>query len=158
MLPAMEPRPVRILFVCMGNICRSPAGEGVLAKKVAEASLSDRIIIDSAGTLDFHTGNRADPRMRAAAAQRGYDLTSRARQVTPADLEDFDLILTMDEDNRRNVLALASTATQRERVRSFCSFCIDHDETEVPDPYYGGPRGFEVVLDLLEDGCDGVLQ
>ena len=154
----MEPRPVRILFVCMGNICRSPAGEGVLAKMVADTGLADRIQIDSAGTLDFHTGNRADSRMRAAASQRGYDLTSRARQVRPADLEDFDLILTMDEDNRRNVLALATTAAQRERVRPFCSFCTDHDETEVPDPYYGGPRGFEIVLDLLEDGCEGVLK
>lgn len=149
--------PVRILFVCMGNICRSPAGEGVLANMVADAGLADRIEIDSAGTIGMHRGNRADARMRAAATQRGYDLSSRARQVTAADLDRFDLILTMDDDNHRGVLALATTDAQRQHVRPFCSFCKSHDEREVPDPYYGGPRGFEHVLDLLEDGCRGVL-
>ncbi|WP_221031536.1 low molecular weight protein-tyrosine-phosphatase [Actomonas aquatica] len=149
--------PLRILFVCMGNICRSPAGEGVLIRVVAEAGLADRISIDSAGTIGMHAGERADARMRRAAAQRGYDLTSRARQFTADDFADFDLILTMDEDNRRNVLALAATAADRAKVRAFCSFCSEHDETEVPDPYYGGPQGFEHVLDLLEDGCAGVL-
>jgi protein-tyrosine phosphatase len=149
--------PRRVLFVCMGNICRSPAGEGVFTKMVTDAGLSDRIEIDSAGTLGMHTGNRADSRMRAAASERGYDLTSRARKVVAADLDHFDLVLTMDEDNRRNVLALAQTDVQRARVRPFCSFCQTHQETEVPDPYYGGPQGFERVLDLLEDGCLGVL-
>lgn len=150
--------PLRILFVCMGNICRSPAGEGVLAHLVAAAGLSDRVKIDSAGTIGMHAGSPADPRMRAAAAQRGYDLASRARQVTAEDLDAFDLILTMDEDNRRGVLALATTDAQRHRVRSFCSFCEKHSKTEVPDPYYGGSQGFEEVLDLLEDGCQGVLK
>ena len=150
-----EPRAIRILFVCMGNICRSPAGEGVLAKRVAEAGLSDRIEIDSAGTIGMHYGQPADARMRAAAAKRGYD---RARQVTAADLDDFDLVLTMDQDNRSGVLALATNDTQRDRVRSFCSFCENHSETEVPDPYYGGSQGFEQVLDLLEDGCQAVLK
>ena len=103
----MEPRPVRILFVCMGNICRSPAGEGVLAKMVADTGLADRIRIDSAGTLDFHTGNRADSRMRAAASQRGYDLTSRARQLELDDLLHFDHILTMDATNLAQVESLA---------------------------------------------------
>lgn len=150
-------KPLRILFVCMGNICRSPAGEGVLAKLVVEAELTAYIEIDSAGTIGMHQGNRADSRMRAAATKRGYDLTSRARQVTAHDLDDFDLILTMDEDNHRGVLNLASTDAQRDRVRLFCTFCQNHSESEVPDPYYGGPQGFEKVLDLLEDGCRGVL-
>lgn len=153
----MSAPPLRILFVCMGNICRSPAGEGVLAKMIAEAGLTDQIAIDSAGTIGMHSGERADSRMRAAAASRGYDLTSRARQVTAADLEDFDLILTMDEDNHRNVLALAASEEQRQRVHLFCTFCREHNERAVPDPYYGGPQGFEHVLDLLEDGCRGVL-
>ncbi|MCF3651333.1 low molecular weight protein-tyrosine-phosphatase [Synoicihabitans lomoniglobus] len=153
----MSARPLRILFVCMGNICRSPAGEGVLTKLVTEAGLAERIGIDSAGTIGMHAGDRADSRMRAAAARRRYDLTSRARQVVAADLDAFDLILTMDEDNHRGVLALASTDEQRARVQSFCSFCEHHSETAVPDPYYGGPQGFEHVLDLLEDGCQGVL-
>lgn len=148
---------VRILFVCMGNICRSPAGEGVLTKMVRDAGLADRITIDSAGTLGLHQGQLADPRMRAAATTRDYTLTSRARQITAADLDHFDLILTMDEDNRHHVLALATTPAQRARVRRFCDFCTDHEATEVPDPYYGGPAGFEAVLDLLEDGCRGVL-
>ncbi|GAB5561667.1 MAG: low molecular weight protein-tyrosine-phosphatase [Synoicihabitans sp.] len=142
----------------MGNICRSPAGEGVLTKMVAEAGLENRVQIDSAGTLGMHAGNPADPRMRAAATQRGYDLTSRARQVTASDLDDFDLILTMDNDNHRNVLKLAKTDAQRERVRLFCTFCEKHLEREVPDPYYGQSQGFEYVLDLLEDGCTGVLK
>jgi protein-tyrosine phosphatase len=153
----MADTPVRILFVCMGNICRSPAGEGVLAQLVADAGLSDQIKIDSAGTLGMHAGNPPDSRMRAAAAKRGYELTSRARQVTAADLEAFDLILVMDKDNHRNVNKLAQTDAQRERVRMFSSFCKNHLEHEVPDPYYGASQGFEYVLDLLEDGCAGVL-
>ena len=148
----------QVLFVCMGNICRSPAGEGVLTKMVAEAGLADQIQIDSAGTLGMHAGNAPDSRMRAAASNRGYDLASRARQVTKADLDDFDLILVMDRDNERNVLKLAKTDAQRERVRLFCTFCEKHLEREVPDPYYGGSQGFEYVLDLLEDGCSGVLE
>jgi protein-tyrosine phosphatase len=154
----MSDTPLRILFVCMGNICRSPAGEGVLAKMVTEAGLTERVQIDSAGTLGMHAGNPADSRMSAAATNRGYDLTSRARQVTAADLDDFDLILVMDKDNHRNVLRLAKTDPQRERVRMFCTFCEKHLEREVPDPYYGGSQGFEYVLDLLEDGCTGVLE
>ncbi len=153
----MSTPPVRILFVCMGNICRSPAGEGVLAKMVAESGLSDRIQIDAAGTLGMHAGNAPDSRMHAAAANRGYDLTSRARQVTAADLDEFDLVLVMDRDNERNVLKLVKTDSQRERVRLFCTFCEKHMEHEVPDPYYGQSQGFEYVLDLLEDGCSGVL-
>ncbi|MFH1498695.1 MAG: low molecular weight protein-tyrosine-phosphatase [Verrucomicrobiota bacterium] len=153
----MSAQPLRILFVCMGNICRSPAGEGVLRAQVAAAGLAGRVEIDSAGTIGFHAGQPADRRMRTAAARRGYELTSRARQVTPADLTRFDLILTMDEDNRRGVLALARDEGQRARVRAFCEFCQTHADTEVPDPYYGGEQGFEHVLDLLEDGCAGVL-
>ena len=141
----------------MGNICRSPAGEGVLTKMVAAAGLSERIQIDSAGTLGMHAGNPPDSRMRAAATNRGYDLTSRARQVTAADLDDFDLVLVMDNDNHRNVVKLAKTDAQRDRVRMFCTFCENHLEREVPDPYYGASQGFEYVLDLLEDGCCGVL-
>ncbi len=153
----MKPQPVRILFVCMGNICRSPAGEGVLSSQVKQAGWSDRVEIDSAGTIGMHHGEPADVRMRAAASKRGYDLTSRARQVTAVDLDHFDLILTMDENNRHGVLALAKTAEQRARVQRFCDFCMSYQKTEVPDPYYGGEQGFEDVLDLLEDGCRGVL-
>lgn len=141
----------------MGNICRSPAGEGVLQSLVDAAGLSDQIHIDSAGTLGYHAGDPADSRMRQAAQQRGYRLTSRARQIHVGDLDEFDLILTMDDDNYHNVLALAANDQQRARVKSFCDFCANHQADSVPDPYYGGASGFEVVLDLLEDGCRGVL-
>lgn len=154
----MKKGKVRLLFVCMGNICRSPAGEGVMKSMVAEAGLSAKVDIDSAGTIGFHAGNPADARMRQAAGRRGYRLESRARQVTRADLDSFDLVLVMDEENRRDVLALARTDEQRSRIVPFCQFCREHDDTAVPDPYYGGEDGFEKVLDLLEDGCCGILE
>ena len=154
----METRKTGVLFVCMGNICRSPAGEGVMRALVAKAGLSGRVEIASAGTIGLHAGELPDARMRAAAARRGYELKSRARQIIRADLDRYDLILTMDGDNLRNVLALAATDEQRARVRPFVGFCSKHKDTSVPDPYYGGDEGFEHVLNLLEDGCDGVLE
>jgi protein-tyrosine phosphatase len=154
----MENARVRVLFVCMGNICRSPAGEGVMRALVTEAGLAAQVDVASAGTLGLHAGKLPDSRMRAAASRRGYELTSRARKFTGADFGAFDLILTMDDDNRRNVLALASTEEQRARVRAFCDFCDKHPDKTVPDPYYGGPEGFEHVLDLLEDGCRGIVE
>jgi protein-tyrosine phosphatase len=153
----MEKTKTRVLFVCMGNICRSPAGEGVMRALVTKAGLSSQVEIASAGTIGMHVGSLPDPRMRDAAARRGYELVSRARQFVAADFEAFDLILTMDDDNRRNVLALAATPELGARVRAFCDFCRQHDDETVPDPYYGGSRGFEHVLDLLEDGCEGLL-
>ena len=154
----MEKIKTRVLFVCMGNICRSPAGEGVMRAFVTKAGLAARVEIASAGTIGMHAGELPDPRMRAAASRRGYELISRARKFIAADFDAFDLILTMDEDNRRNVLALAKTDEQRSRVRAFCDFCVQYDDESVPDPYYGGPQGFEHVLDLLEDGCRGVVE
>jgi protein-tyrosine phosphatase len=154
----MEKDKTRILFVCMGNICRSPAGEGVMRALAAKAGLSSRVDVASAGTIGLHVGELPDPRMRAAATRRGYELVSRARKFTAADFAAFDLIVTMDEDNRRNVLALASTPEQRARVRPLCDFCERYDDAVVPDPYYGGADGFEHVLDLLEDGCRGIVK
>ncbi|MGC4073415.1 MAG: low molecular weight protein-tyrosine-phosphatase [Nibricoccus sp.] len=151
-------KKARVLFVCMGNICRSPAGEGVMRALVAKAGLAGRVEIASAGTIGLHAGELPDARMRRAALKRGYELVSRARKFTAADFEEFDFILTMDEENRRNVLALASKPEHHARVHAFCSFCEHHDASEVPDPYYGGPQGFEHVLDLLEDGCAGLLR
>lgn len=150
--------PFRILFVCMGNICRSPAGEGVLQHLIDAEGLGDRIGCDSAGTIGYHAGDPADRRMTAAAAQRGITLTSRARQVRREDLELFDLILTMDEENYYNVCSLARSGAETAKIRRFCEFCREHPDKEVPDPYYGGDRGFEHVLDLLEDGCRQVLE
>lgn len=145
----------RILFVCMGNICRSPAGECVLRHIAADDT---RIECDSAGTIGYHAGDAPDRRMTAAAAKRGIKLTGRARQIQATDLDSFDLILTMDEENYLNVRSLATCEQQSRKIRRFCEFCQDHDETEVPDPYYGGGAGFERVLDLLEDGCQHILE
>ncbi len=148
----------KLLFVCMGNICRSPAAEGVMRHLVTQAGLDSQIQIDSAGTGGWHTGARADHRMRAAATARGYDLTSMARQVKDTDLEEFDLVLIMDEQNRRDLRAFDRERQHDAKVRFLCEFCTQRTEKEVPDPYYGGEQGFENVLDLLEDGCAGLLR
>lgn len=147
----------KILFVCLGNICRSPAAEGVMQKKIHKTDLADIIHVDSAGTAGWHTGNLPDERMRTAAAARDYQLTSRARQVHSRDFEEFDLILAMDEQNRLDLRTFDPQGLYTRKLRLFCEFCADHDEKEVPDPYYGGSEGFEKVLDLLEDGCDNLL-
>jgi len=142
----------------MGNICRSPAAEGVMKKLVADANLEAQIMIDSAGTGGWHSGARADHRMRAAATARGYDLTSMARQLKDSDLVEFDLVLIMDEQNRRDLRAFDRECQHDAKVHFLCEFCTQHTTKEVPDPYYGGAQGFENVLNLLEDGCAGLLK
>jgi protein-tyrosine phosphatase len=151
--------PFRILFVCMGNICRSPAGECVLRHLADASGQSAGLGIDSAGTIDFHTGKPPDSRMRDAGAGRGIVIQGSARQVRRGDLEKFDLILAADRDNRADLIRLAGGegAPGTEKIRLFCEFCTRHDDKEVPDPYYGGDAGFEHVLDLLEDGCANLL-
>jgi len=145
-----------ILFVCWGNICRSPTAEGVFRKLVAHAEREDEFDIDSAGTISHHSGQPADSRMQAAAAKRGYRLDSRSRCIEAEDFERFDLIITMDDSNLRNVKAV-DPGGSAEIVR-MCDFCTQHEETEVPDPYYGGNAGFEQVLDILEDACGNLLE
>lgn len=145
-----------VLFVCLGNICRSPAGENVLRKLLHEGGIGAQVRCDSAGIIDSHVGEAPDARMCAAGQRRGLPMTGRARQVTREDLQSFDLILAMDEDNRSALLRLATTDTQA-KIRLFCSYCTRHADREVPDPYYGGPAGFEYVLDLLEDGCSHLV-
>lgn len=151
-----------VLFVCLGNICRSPAAEGVFRHVVAEAGREGDFEIDSAGTGSWHVGNPADKRMRAAAQRRGYDLDSIARQLVIDDFERFDLILAMDEDNLRNITALGNSGAgdsgSRARVALMREFCQQHGPGEVPDPYFGGDEGFEEVLDILEDACRGLLR
>ncbi|MEJ8567165.1 low molecular weight protein-tyrosine-phosphatase [Elongatibacter sediminis] len=146
-----------VLFVCLGNICRSPAAEGVFRHVVAEAGREGDFEIDSAGTGSWHVGNPADKRMRAAAQRRGYALDSIARQLVSDDFERFDLILAMDDDNLRNVTALGN-GNGRARVVLMREFCEQHGPGEVPDPYFGGDEGFEEVLDILEDACRGLLR
>jgi protein-tyrosine phosphatase len=155
--------PTRVLFVCLGNICRSPAAEAVFLHQIREAGLEERFIVDSAGTGSWHVGKRADPRMRAAAARRGLELTSRARQLDAADLRHFDHILTMDAANLSAVQSLAQRSPASGEgaeavVEPLVRYCRLSRAEAVPDPYYGGDQGFEEVLDLLEDACDGLLK
>ncbi|MDP1537785.1 MAG: low molecular weight protein-tyrosine-phosphatase [Burkholderiales bacterium] len=148
----------RVLFVCMGNICRSPTAEGVFRHVVAQQGLAEQIIIDSAGTHDYHIGAPPDTRAQAAAARRGYDLSAlRARQVTPGDFAEFDYVLAMDEANHRLLLPLCPVEF-RDRLRLFLEFAAGSALREVPDPYYGGTQGFEEVLDLVENAAQGLLQ
>ena len=150
----------RILFVCLGNICRSPAAEGVFLHRLAAEGLEDRFVVDSAGTGGWHAGKPADSRMRAAASRRGIHLPSRARQLELADLTSFDRILTMDDDNLAAVRSLAQELGDRRDlalVEPMVRHCRRFQAREVPDPYYGGSEGFEHVLDLLEDACAGLL-
>ncbi len=146
----------KVLFVCLGNICRSPSAEGVFKHLVAKANLEDKIFVDSCGTAAHHEGEPADSRMREHAQKRGYDLTSIARGMVKKDFEEFDYILTMDNSNFKNVLALTAD-DQKYKVKKITDFCSNHPHDQVPDPYYGGPEGFELVLDLLEDACQGLL-
>jgi len=145
-----------VLFVCMGNICRSPTAEGVFRKLVSRAERHSDFEIDSAGTIGYHAGNMADNRMRAAAEERGYQLESIARRIEVSDFARFDLIVTMDDENFRDVSAMAPGSGAR--IVRMCDYCEEHDETEVPDPYYGGEAGFQKVIDILEDACANLLR
>lgn len=147
---------MKVLFVCLGNICRSPTAEGVFRQKVRQAGLEDRIEIDSAGTGDWHVGKAPDARTRAAALRRGYDLSSlRARQVSVADFSRYDLVLAMDNANLRDLKRLRGSTGKAELDLFLRRYELEIDE--VPDPYYGGEDGFEQVLDLVERACDGLL-
>jgi protein-tyrosine phosphatase len=142
---------VRVLFVCMGNICRSPTAEGVMRHLLAERGLEDEIEVQSAGTGGWHAGSPPDARSTRAAAARGITLEGAARQVTRADFEDFDLLVAMDRDNLADLRAIAPPGTEH-KLRLLLG-----EGRDVPDPYYGGPHGFENVLDLVETACEQLL-
>ena len=149
---------MRILFVCLGNICRSPTAEAVLRELAAREAPELTLEVDSAGTAEYHVGQPPDPRTRAAAARRGYDLSAlRARTVESTDFERFDLILAMDRDNLK-ALRRRAPSHSYERLRLFLEFSPDAAPEDVPDPYYGGPNGFEEVLDLVEAAARGLLK
>jgi len=150
-------KPVKILFVCMGNICRSPTAEGVFKSVVEKAGLADRITSDSAGTGDYHIGEAPDPRAQSAALSRGYDLSPLcARQVSRRDFSEFDYILAMDESNLRQLKRLCPPE-HAGKVKLFMEFAGEGTAREVPDPYYGGAHGFERVLDMVEQASRGLL-
>lgn len=155
--PSDTTRSYRILFVCLGNICRSPAAEGIMRHLVEERGLTDLFVIDSAGTYGGHAGDLPDSRMRSHAARRGYSLEHRSRKITGEDFDRFDLIIGMDDMNVENLRRLAPDVDSLAKIHRMTEynrhFLYDH----VPDPYYSGADGFELVLDLLEDACDGLL-
>ena len=145
---------VKVLMVCLGNICRSPAAEGMLLDVIAEHHAQDGWIVDSAGTGNYHIGQLPDPRMRAHARRRGLQLTHHCRQVRESDFEDFDLIIGMDASNLTNLHRLAPTPEADQRIFGMAEFFgLATRYDYVPDPYYEGAEGFELVLDLLENGC-----
>jgi protein-tyrosine phosphatase len=148
---------VRVLFVCLGNICRSPTAEGVFRKLVAGEGLEHAVEIDSAGTHAYHIGEPPDARAQAAALRRGVDLSGlRGRQALSSDIEQFDYVLAMDQENLRNLRAIAARE-HLHKVRLFMEFSSVYGEREVPDPYFGGHGGFERVLDMIEDAAAGLL-
>ena len=149
----------KILFVCLGNICRSPAAEGVFKQKIKDRDLEKLFVVDSAGTGGWHVGNLADPRMCETALSRGIELTSRSRKIEESDLYEFDHILVMDNDNLEAVKSLIKD--HKNPVNSKIKLILSHSKNsqleEVPDPYYGGQNGFDKVIDLLDDAMDGLI-
>jgi protein-tyrosine phosphatase len=150
---------MRVCFVCLGNICRSPTAEGVFRKLVTDAQLAHALTIDSAGTGAYHVGELPDPRSREAAARRGYDLSHRARTFTAADFDRFDLVIAMDRDNHANLVRLARARSSPPAIHMLRAFEPGAArDAEVPDPWYGGDAGFEEVLDICERACRGLLE
>ncbi len=152
-------KQIRLLFVCLGNICRSPAAEGIMAGIVEKNDLQDIIVVDSAGTSGWHEGDLPDERMRSHGEKRGYDFCSRARKFRRSDFDDFDYIIVMDQNNYTTVKSMASGPEQAGKIHLMTDYAVQYSsQDEIPDPYYGGTSGFELVLDLLEDACEGLLQ
>lgn len=155
-------KKTKILFVCLGNICRSAAAEAIMKHYVEKLGKQNEYEIDSAGTAAYHAGETADPRMIAAAARRGYRVDSISRQIREADMDAFDLILTMDRNNYRDVLRLCKNETQKRKVKELIRFVPEKTRTacridSIPDPYYGGDNGFLLVLDVLEQAIPGII-
>jgi len=163
-------RPTSILFICLGNICRSPMAEAIMRRIVEQAGSADEFEIDSAGLIDYHEGEGADPRMQAHAARRGYRLTHLSRPIRSSDFRHFDLIIGMDDANIDRLHRLSPDLETDKKIHRMTEYCsgsfsssigggkegavVDH----VPDPYYGGAQGFEIVIDILEDACQGLYE
>lgn len=150
---------IRLLFVSLGNICRSPAAEGIMKSIVEKNDLQDVIEVDSAGTSGWHEGELPDERMRAHGEKRKYDFSSRSRKFKKTDFDDFDYIIVMDENNYNRVKSMSSSPEQTGKIHLMTEFSQQYGYYKhIPDPFYGGSSDFELVLDLLEDNCEGLLQ
>ncbi|MDR9403707.1 MAG: low molecular weight protein-tyrosine-phosphatase [Halothece sp. Uz-M2-17] len=147
----------QLLFVCLGNICRSPSAENIMRYLLEKEGLTQNILCDSAGTSDYHIGSLPDRRMTIAAEKRGIKLEGRARQFHANDFEKYDLILAMDRDNYWSLIALDPHKKYRDKIQMMCDYTRSYTDKEVPDPYYGGTDGFNYVIDLLLDACGGLL-
>lgn len=149
----------QVLFVCLGNICRSPSAEAVFNSLIKKYHLEDRIQCDSAGTAGYHDGEPSDYRMIQYAKKRNYELTSISRKFNPQlDFDRFDYIIGMDQQNVRDLKSKARNDQDLKKIRLMTDFCLDFKYNSVPDPYYGGADGFELVLDILEDACEGLIR
>lgn len=153
----MENNKYKILFVCLGNICRSPAAEGIMKKLIKESGFEHKISVDSAGTSGYHNGELPDRRMRQHGSKRNYNFDSLSRRFTTSDFENFDLILAMDDSNYHNIISLAPDLESQQKVHRMVEYSQKYSHDHIPDPYYSGADGFELVLDLLEDACEGLL-
>lgn len=151
-------KKISVLFVCMGNICRSPMAEGIFNKIIDNKGLNDSFIVDSAGIIGYHEGEFADSRMQIHASKRGYKLAHRSRKVVRDDFEKFDFLIAMDEDNFEGLTRLAQTKSDNEKIYRMVDFSKKFQPAHIPDPYYGGDQGFEHVIDLLEDACGGFFE
>jgi len=150
---------MRILFVCLGNICRSPAAEGIFQHLLEANGLGNKVSCDSAGTVGYHEGEGAYPKMKKVALHRGYDLASISRPVRPErDFEEFDLVIGMDDQNIKDLNRMAPTGKLKEKIRKMTDYCTTRKYNSVPDPYYGETRDYELVIDILEDACGGLIE
>lgn len=149
---------MKLLFVCLGNICRSPSAEAVVHAKLRKCKLDESVEVDSAGTSGYHEGEMADGRMMTHAKKRGYELTSISRQIRPKDFEEFGMIIAMDASNFQNLMSMAKNPSQKNKISMMTDFSEKYDGEDVPDPYYGGSMGFEKVLDILEDCAEGLIE
>lgn len=148
----------KILFICLGNICRSPAAEGIMLKKLRERGLNDDFHIDSAGLLNYHENELPDIRMRECGLARSYKFDSRSRPIKPDDIKTFDLLVCMDKSIVNGVKKRCSTQSEKDKIKLMTDYCVNLNAHEVPDPYYGNISDFNKVIDLLEDSCEGLIE